>query len=60
MPASAAAGDDANSSVSELLRCEARQNLGEAQQLPVGPARNSLRQRAIALSELSKRDANSA
>jgi hypothetical protein len=39
-----------------VLRCEARQNLGEARQLPVGPARNGLRQRAFALKALSKRE----
>ena len=37
-----------------VLRCEARQTLYEARRLPVGPARNDLRQRAIALRELSK------
>jgi hypothetical protein len=56
MPASTAAEDDAISSIPKLLRCEARQNLEEARQLPVGLARNSLRQRAIALGELSKRE----
>jgi hypothetical protein len=38
-----------------VLRCEARQSLGEARQLPAGSLRNALRQRAVALNALSKR-----
>jgi hypothetical protein len=42
-----------------VLRCEARQSLGEARQTPVGPLRNALRQRAVALKALSERNGNS-
>lgn len=38
-----------------ILQCEARQSLGEARRLPVGSARNSLRQRAVALRALAQR-----
>jgi hypothetical protein len=38
-----------------VLRCEARQSLGEARRLPIGPMRNVLRQRAVALRALAKR-----
>jgi hypothetical protein len=37
-----------------VLRCEARQTLHEARSLPVGPRRNDLRQRAVALRALSR------
>lgn len=38
-----------------MLHCEARQTLCEARRLPIGPTRNNLRQRAVALRELSKK-----
>lgn len=38
-----------------MLHCEARQTFHEARQLPIGPTRNNLRQRAVALLQLSKR-----
>lgn len=52
------ASDDsgAASSSRSVLRCEARHSLAEARQLPVGPARNGLRQRAVALKALSEHE----
>lgn len=46
---------DEKSKHSAMLRCEARQSLGEARCLPVGAARNALRQRAVALRALAQR-----
>ena len=40
---------------SAILHCEARQSLGEARRLPIGSARNTLRQRAVALRALAQR-----
>jgi hypothetical protein len=40
---------------SAILQCEARQSLGEARRLPIGSARNALRQRAVALRALAQR-----
>jgi hypothetical protein len=55
MPIDSASGEDFTmSGRNRALHCEARQNFGEARQLPVGPARNGLRQRAIVLNSLSK------
>lgn len=41
---------------SAVLHCEARQSLGEARRLPIGSARNALRQRAVALRALALRN----
>ena len=38
-----------------ILQCEARQSLVEARRLPIGSARNALRQRAVALRALAQR-----
>ena len=38
-----------------MFHCEARQTLSEARRLPIGPTRNHLRQRAVALRELSRK-----
>jgi hypothetical protein len=46
---------DKQNSENEVLRCEARQSLGEARRLPIGSARNALRQRAVALRALAQR-----
>lgn len=46
---------DEKSKRSAILQCEARQSLGEARRLPIGSARNALRQRAVALRALAQR-----
>jgi hypothetical protein len=47
--------DPGDSITSIVLKCEARQSLGEARQLPKGTLRNALRQRAVALKALAER-----
>lgn len=47
--------DDKDQKEKAILHCEARQSLGEARRLPVGVARNALRQRAVALRALARR-----